>query len=68
MVQIVYKPNHVRILLGDISRSTYRRIVDQGLLPYTRLTPGGQIVHLPEHLKEYEDYLREQTVRRGGRK
>ena len=62
----VYKPKEVRAMLGGISETTYYGLIRSGLLPYTRLTPGGDRVHLPEHLEAYRKYLLEKT--KGGKK
>ncbi len=56
----IYRPKDVQKALG-ISRSAYYEIIEAGLLPYTRLRPGGDRVHLPEHIEQYKKYLREQT-------
>jgi hypothetical protein len=61
----VYKPKRVQQELG-ISESTYYELIAAGLLPYTRLTPGGDRVHLTEHLETYHNYLLEKT--KGGDK
>lgn len=61
----VYKPIDVQRLLG-VSRRVYYRLVETGLLPYTRLSPGGDRIHLEEHLSCYRDYLLAHT--RGGEK
>ena len=63
MVQIFYRPRHMPSLLG-VSRSTYYEIVRLGLLKYSRLWDGGPRVHLPEHVREFQDYLRQREVRR----
>jgi hypothetical protein len=56
----VYKAKDVQAALG-ISESAYYRLVNGGLLPYTRLTPGGDRVHLRSHLDTYLEYLAAQT-------
>ena len=63
MVQSVFHPRHIQIMLG-IKRGVYYKIVKQGLLPYTRLYDGGPRVHLPEHLRAYEAYLKRREVKR----
>ena len=57
---LVYKPKDVQRALG-ISESAYYRLVNRGLLPYTRLTPGGDRVHLRSHIDAYLDYLAAQS-------
>lgn len=56
----LYKPKDIQRALG-ISSSRYYEIVEKGLLPYTRLSPGGNRVHLEEHLTAYRNYLLSQT-------
>lgn len=56
----LYKPKEVQQLLG-IGSSNYYRIVSEGLLPYTRLTPGGDRVHTRANLEEYLRHLDETT-------
>lgn len=62
-MQIVFRARHIKQMFG-ISEHIYYRIVARGHLPYTRLYPGGTRVHLPDHVRQYEEYLRTQEVRR----
>lgn len=55
-----YRPNDMPAVL-NCSRSTYYRIVREGLLPYSRLYLGGPRVHTPAHIAEYERRLNEQS-------
>ncbi len=61
----IYNPRHVMAELG-ITRGTHYELIKAGVLPYTRLRPGGDRVHLPEHLDQYREYLVRQT--KGGEK
>lgn len=62
MVLIAYRPKHMPLLLG-VSRSTYYLIVKKGEIAWTRLYPGGPRVHLPSHIKDYEERMRAREQR-----
>ena len=64
-MSVAERPQGAQEALG-ISRSRYYEIVEAGLLPYTRPTPGGVRVHLRQHIDEYLNYLASQP--KGGEK
>jgi hypothetical protein len=55
--QEVFSMDQTRLMLGGISYSTYYKIRSSGLLKFSRLTPGGMVVHTREQITEYESYL-----------
>jgi hypothetical protein len=55
----VYTPLQMQALLG-VKASTYYRIRKLGLLAYSRLYPGGPVIHTQQEFDDYLAYLNSQ--------
>jgi hypothetical protein len=61
----VFNKEQTKELLGGISNATYYRIRSRRLLLFSRLFPGGPVVHTPQQIADYISYLdREGVVNR----
>jgi hypothetical protein len=55
--QEVFSPEQMRLLLGGISRASYFRIRKSGLLQFSRVEKGRQVVHTIDQYRAYIAYL-----------